>query len=268
MTEYEGRLESEGPISVLAFDAIDSTNTEAMRRAATGERGPLWLRADRQLAGKGRSGRAWQSPSGNLSATLLFTPGCDAGALGHLSLIAGVAVHDAVCRAFEAEARTPPSGLRLKWPNDVMIDQAKLAGILIETSIFSGQVVAAVGCGLNITVTPPVEARTVTRLADHGLAIKAPGLLALLSAAMWEWLAVWDRGAGFSAVRTAWLDRAGPGGTPLTVNTGSGPVRGEFAGLDDEGALLLADPAGMVRRFHYGDVTFAASAIDPTGETE
>jgi BirA family transcriptional regulator, biotin operon repressor / biotin---[acetyl-CoA-carboxylase] ligase len=258
MGRGESWSEDAAGLPVIAFGVIDSTNTEAMRRAAAGERGPLWLRAEQQSSGKGRSGRQWKSPPGNMSATLLFVPDCPPECLAHLSLITGVAVLDAARNCFEEHARPAPEGLRLKWPNDVMIGDAKLAGVLIETSVVGGVTVAAVGCGLNITVTPPVGPRAVTRLADHGIAPSAADLLKSLSRTMQNWLGVWDHGRNFAAIRKAWLERAGPHGVPMTVNTGDGQIAGLFAGLDTDGALLLEDPAGNVRRFHYGDISFAA----------
>ena len=226
-----------------------------MRRARSGERGPVWIRADRQISGRGRSGRAWSSPGGNLSATLLFTPGAPIEALSQLSLLTGVAVVDAVHAAFVVDAVSTPDGLRVKWPNDVLIGDAKLAGILIETTAFEREIVVAVGCGLNILVAPPVEGRAVTWLAEHGIAPSPGDFLRLLSDAMSRWLGVWDVGRNFGAVRAGWLERAGPLGAEISIKTGENVVRGRFQGLDPEGALLLADPAGNVRRFHYGDVT-------------
>ncbi|MCB1512977.1 MAG: biotin--[acetyl-CoA-carboxylase] ligase, partial [Hyphomicrobiaceae bacterium] len=105
-----------------------------MRRIATGGRGPLWLRAERQAAGRGRSGRSWSSPAGNLSATLLFEPGCAIEQAHQLSLVTGVAIFDAVVATFAEAGIAAPSGLRVKWPNDLMIGDAKLSGVLIESS--------------------------------------------------------------------------------------------------------------------------------------
>src|SRR5215472_12224070 len=103
----------------VVFDEIDSTNTEAMRRAVAGERGPLWIAARRQTRGRGRSGRHWLSEPGNLYASLLITLECQPGVAQQLSLVAGVAVVDAIRTA--AGGLGKPEGLRLKWPNDVLI---------------------------------------------------------------------------------------------------------------------------------------------------
>lgn len=244
-----------GRIPIVEFEAIDSTNLEAMRRAAAGERGPLWLRADQQVAGKGRSGRGWSSPTGNLSATLLFGPHCPLECLAQLSLVFGVTFYETVVAACASAGRPLPEGLHLKWPNDVLIGDAKLAGILIETSVMSGATIVAVGCGANLAVAPAVPDRSVTCLADHGVTVTPRSFLDLLAATARQWLEVWADGADFDDICAAWLDRASPLGTAISVNTGHGAQAGHFAGLDRDGALLMSDEAGNLRRFHFGDVT-------------
>jgi BirA family transcriptional regulator, biotin operon repressor / biotin---[acetyl-CoA-carboxylase] ligase len=257
-----------GRIPVVEFEAIDSTNLEAMRRATQGECGPLWLRADRQIAGKGRSGRGWSSPAGNLSATLLFVPDCPLDCLAQLSLVFGIALVEAVTAACASAGQPTLDGLHLKWPNDVLIGPAKLAGILIETSVISGRTIVAVGCGVNIAIAPAVADRRVTCLADHGIALAPSAFLEMLSAAAQDWLQNWSGGRGFGAIRAAWLVRANPVGTPISVNTGRGSEAGLFAGLDTDGALLMSDGAGNLRRFHFGDVTGAPSRQSTNGQTK
>lgn len=239
------------PIELL--DEIGSTNDEAMRRAAGGERGPLWIATRRQTAGKGRSGRAWAEASiGNVAATLLFEPGCAPAHLPELSLIAGVAAHAAITRAL---ARNTAARVELKWPNDVLIDGAKTCGILIESANFGGTTVAVIGIGINTATAPAVSDRPVTCLAAHGCAIDADGVLQLLAAEMTRWLAVWRKDDGFDEIREAWVARAMPAGRALEIKTGDGPVTGTFAGLDHDGALLLDIPSAGRRRFTYGDVS-------------
>ena len=235
-----------------------------MRRIATGARGPLWLRAERQAAGRGRSGRSWSSPAGNLSATLLFEPGCAIEQAHQLSLVTGVAIFDAVVATFAEAGIAAPSGLRVKWPNDLMIGDAKLSGVLIESSIIGGHLVAVIGCGLNIASVPEVTDRPVTRLVDYGLTEVGPAeFLERLSASLVAWLRCWDRGVGFAEIREAWLARAGAIGAEMTVNAGDGPIAGRFQGIDEVGALLLVNTAGKVHRFHFGDVTHTGTGAGP-----
>ena len=244
------------PVAIL--DAVDSTNSEAQRRAAGGESGPLWIRAKRQSSGRGRSGRTWLSPPGNLYATLLFRPDCAADQLHHLSLVAGLAVHDAARTSLVAAGKD--QAVRLKWPNDVMVDTAKLAGILVESSIFNGVTVAAVGIGMNVTVAPQVGGRDVTSLHERGATISAQDALEILDETVFRHLATWQHGAGFARIRELWLERTFPPGQSMAINTPDGPVQGTFHSIDEEGALLLRESSGTVRRFHFGDVVVGGDA--------
>lgn len=243
---------------LLALDEIDSTNAEGMRLAAAGEAGPLWIWAGSQTLGRGRSGRTWTSVPGNLYASLLVGLACPPEVVHQLSLLAGVAVYDAI-RATAAARGVAMSGLRLKWPNDVLIGEAKLAGILPETTTITSDsgrsVIAVVGIGMNLAGHPPDLGRAVTHLAAHGCQSTPAGMLTGLAAAMESWLGRWNGGSGFPSVRDAWLERAGPPGERITVNAGAEPVEGSFLGIDAEGALVLRDPSGALRRFTYGDVT-------------
>jgi BirA family biotin operon repressor/biotin-[acetyl-CoA-carboxylase] ligase len=246
----------------VVFDEIDSTNTEAMRRAVAGERGPLWIAARRQTRGRGRSGRHWLSEPGNLYASLLITLECQPGVAQQLSLVAGVAVVDAIRTA--AGGLGKPEGLRLKWPNDVLIGEAKCAGILPEslTAGIGAGLTAIIGVGLNLTHLPTAVSDVATRLADHGVDVTPDDMLRRLAVALGHWLEIWRCGAGFSIVRTAWLACATPPGEAIAVNTGEGRIRGRFGGIDDGGALLLLVPGEGVHRFGYGDVELARHSPD------
>lgn len=240
--------------SLARLAEVDGTNAEAMRRVLAGERGPLWIIADRQTAGRGRSGRAWSSQAGNLFASYVTTLSCPPSKAGQLSLVAGIAAIDAIRRAGEVP------GLRLKWPNDVLIAGAKAGGILIESSTAVPQpgIVAVIGIGLNLVSAPDDLGRSATFLAHHGLALSPVEALCFLAQAMNHWIDLWDNGAGFAHVREAWLQRAGAIGEPLTVNAARGPVSGTFAGIDEQGALLIADADGRQLSFAFGDVALAA----------
>lgn len=229
---------------------VDSTNAEAMRRAHAGERGPLWVAAEVQTSGRGRSGRSWVSEPGNLHASLLLALGLPQPKAYQLALVAGVAVFDALNRAM----RPPPAALRLKWPNDILIGDEKTGGILIESSATTGALAAVIGVGLNVAHAPAVPDRPATYLKAHGLHPDLPALLDDVAEAMRDWLDRWGEGRGFAAVREAWLNRAHPIGERMSMNTGTERVFGAFMGLDAEGAILL-DAGEGVRRFTFGDVT-------------
>lgn len=235
-----------------------STNADAMRLALAGEPLPLWVVAERQTAGRGRSGRVWVSDRGNLHASLAFVCQAPLARAGELALVAGIALHDAV-RATSPLAEC--IGLRLKWPNDLLIGRAKAGGILVETTTARGEpgFLAVIGFGLNITSCPDDLGRAATALGHHIPPPSPNAVLDGLSHRTGQWLKTWDETRGFDAIRTAWLARAGPIGEALSINTRTGPVTGTFKGLSDTGALL-AEVGGELQTFTYGDVSLVAAS--------
>ena len=248
------------PIRRVVLEDVGSTNTEAFGRARSGDTGPLWVMARRQTQGRGRAGRQWVSEPGNLYASLLQRLACQPGSVHQISLVAGVAVMEAI--ATVAGTR-PISGLRLKWPNDVLIGRAKCAGILPESTSggSSSEVIAVIGVGINLAWHPPDLGRPATNLAAHGLTITPESMLAALAAAMERWLCNWRGGENFAAVRAAWLERAGPVGESVTVDTGREIIAGKFLDLDRDGALVLLDHHGVLRKVTFGEVTLAPPSL-------
>src|SRR5262249_41599742 len=154
------------PYRSIVLDEAPSTNTVAFEAADAGERGPLWIMARHQTQGRGRSGRHWASSRGNLSASLLLRLACPLAVAHQLSLVAGVAVAEAILHA----AGSRPLALRLKWPNDVLIGEGKCAGILPESrSTPGGEVLVVIGIGVNLTAHPPGLAPAATDLARNGI---------------------------------------------------------------------------------------------------
>jgi BirA family biotin operon repressor/biotin-[acetyl-CoA-carboxylase] ligase len=245
----------------LVLDRVGSTNTEAFALAQAGEPGPLWVAARRQTAGRGRSCRQWVSEPGNLYASLLTRLDCPRGALAQLSLVAGVAAFDAIRQATGGGV----AGLRLKWPNDVLIGQAKCAGLLVECSSGERSVTAVIGIGINLASHPDDLGRPATHLAEHRCDVPPDAMLAFLAGATERWLAAWDGGRGFPAVRAAWLERAGAVGERCSVDTGRERIEGTFADLDAEGALVIRDGHGQRRTVTFGDVTLVAAAPREAG---
>lgn len=234
---------------------LASTNAEAMRLALGGEGGPLWVLADRQTAGRGRSGRKWVSNPGNLYASLLVRLNDPAPKAYQLSLVAGVAVIDAIRNLPDFSLDLP---LRLKWPNDLLIGRDKVGGILVESTQNRGGFNAVIGIGLNIADHPRDISQPATHLRVHGGCPPPREFLEDLGSSMDTWLQCWSEGSGFERIRQAWLDRAGPMGEVCTVNAGEGPIAGHFVGIDREGALLLRDKNGAEQRYTFGDVTLSA----------
>jgi BirA family transcriptional regulator, biotin operon repressor / biotin---[acetyl-CoA-carboxylase] ligase len=248
----------------VILEEAGSTNAEAFKRALAAERGPLWVMARRQTQGRGRSGRKWASEPGNLYASLLQRLACPQSVVHQLSLVAGVAAVEAVATA----AGTPIAGLRLKWPNDVLIGEAKCAGILPESQMWPGsgaagsEVVVVIGIGINLASHPSGLGRAATHLAEHGVSLAPEAMLGFLAASIGRWIEVWSCGAGFPRVRAAWLGYAGAVGESLTVDTGRERIGGTFLGLDDSGALLMRDDQGQPRKLTFGDVTLSYTAKD------
>jgi BirA family transcriptional regulator, biotin operon repressor / biotin---[acetyl-CoA-carboxylase] ligase len=243
------------PTPVRTFVSLPSTNAEAMRLGLAGEDAPFWVRAERQTAGRGRSGRAWVSEPGNLYASLAVRLACAPAVLHQLSFVAAVATIAAIRRCAGAEL-----GLALKWPNDILLDGAKLTGILAESTVQAGgAVLAVIGIGVNLAQAPDGLGRATTCLAAHGHKITPAAMLDALAAEMDAFLALWADGAGFTAVRARWLADSLPLGTPMSVHAGEALLAGTFAGLAADGALILRDHTGYDRTLSTGDVTIDAA---------
>jgi BirA family biotin operon repressor/biotin-[acetyl-CoA-carboxylase] ligase len=247
------------PIPAVVFEALDSSNAEARRRADAGERGPVWLLARRQTAGRGRRGRAWSGGQGNLAATLLLTldkPPLEAAQLAFVTALA-------VARMIDAYV--PAAVTRLKWPNDVLIEGRKASGMLIESGPASGGGLwLAIGVGVNLQDFPADVERPATALSEHLRhdVMRAPTqdeALAGLSAAFGEVMDLW-LAQGFEPIRSAWTERAVGLGAPCEARLEGETVTGVAEGLDADGALLLRLPAGSRRRITAGDVFFAAGS--------
>lgn len=243
----------------IAHGAVASTNALALAYARAGRAGPLWVTAERQTAGRGRRGRCWESPPGNLYATLLLTAPCRPERAPQLSFVAALAVHDAVLLS----ALAAPERLRLKWPNDLLLDGAKLAGILVEGETSAeGAFSAAVGIGVNCVSHPAAASYAATDLRQAGLAVDVAALFGRLADAMQARLAQWRGGEGFAATRSDWLLRTARIGDAIRVRSRD-EVEGAFAGIDEDGRLLLSLANGGVQAFAAADTSFVPAAAGP-----
>jgi BirA family transcriptional regulator, biotin operon repressor / biotin---[acetyl-CoA-carboxylase] ligase len=243
---------------LLRLETVDSTNAEARRRASAGEPGPLWIWSARQSAGRGRNGRTWQSQPGNLFASLLIGLNCSLRTAGQLALLAGIIAYDTLEELLPEEARPE---LLLKWPNDVLLKEAKVAGVLLESTSETNpnRCKVVIGTGLNLSSHPDGLEQPATSVAAHGGTVSPAAALETLAGMTDAWLTRWSDGTSFHAVRRAWLDRAGPTGRPLRVRLQDEEAEGTFAGLDSAGALRLLLSDGAERRVAAGDVFFANS---------
>ena len=240
------------------FDSIDSTNAEGLRQAMRGEDSGLWIWAGEQHSGRGRAGRTWISRPGSLYVSLVLRPHVPLATALQLSLLAGVAAHDAVLSL--AAGSGVRAEVRLKWPNDILAGSAKLGGILLE-SAGTGRdeaPVVVIGTGLNLGHAPEDLGRPAASLHDFGIAASGREAFAALAWTTAEWLARWNEGLGFETIRGAWQTRAQALGAPISVRLGGDLLTGTFLGIDEGGALRLAVADGDERRVTAGDVTLGA----------
>ena len=237
----------------LSFESLDSTNTEARRRAQVGERGPLWLTARRQTAGRGRRGRHWVSESGNLFATHLGPVARPLSERAQLSLVAGLAVAEALASITERRAgKKAAQALRCKWPNDVLFGSAKLAGILLDSEADW----VATGIGVNLASAPgEVDRPAVSLLTAIGVRVSPDEALDAIAERHALRRGEWQS-RGFAELREAWLAMGPERGSGLRVRAGGGGavVEGHFGGLDSDGALLILEADGTHRRIGAGEI--------------
>ena len=238
--------------TLLAYDAIGSTNDEAMLRAETGAAEGTVVWARQQVSGRGRRGRVWQSPPGNLYTSIIVRPASTAEVAAQLSFVTALAVGEAVAGCIPAGRR-----IGLKWPNDVQVDGAKIAGILLESAVGSDGRVAhvAIGTGINVGWRPapgetPYPAASLQTLGGE---TRLETVLESYCAALARWLGRW-RTDGFAAIREAWLAQAGNLGQMIEVKTGRDVLTGRFAHLDETGALILEGIDGSRTRVTAGEI--------------
>jgi BirA family biotin operon repressor/biotin-[acetyl-CoA-carboxylase] ligase len=236
------------PVGVdrLILPVVDSTNAEAARRAP-GRVRPIWIMGRQQTVGRGRRGRPWVSPAGNLYATLSMVPTEAADIVALRSFTAALALHDA-CAAVTGR----PEAFRLKWPNDVLLHGGKLAGILLEAQGSGGRVEhLAIGIGVNLAHAPeagavePGALHPVSLRGETGFAIEPEEFLTHLATAFAAWEARF-RAEGFAPLRAAWLARAARLGEPIRARTGQGERDGIFETVDARGALVLRTGDGAL----------------------
>ena len=225
-----------------------STNADLVRQLRAGERVAEgeWLVADRQTAGKGRQGRAWFDGTGNFMGSALVRPGPSDPPAHSLSFAAGLALYETVLPLIRQ-----PAALALKWPNDLLLNGAKLAGILLERE-GNGVVV---GIGVNLAAAPQLPDRRTVSLAALGPPPDRDTFAAALAAAFDREIERW-RTFGLEPLLRRWQQVAHSAGTPLQVHEpGGGKLSGSYAGLAADGSLLLRLEDGETRAIHAGDVT-------------
>jgi BirA family biotin operon repressor/biotin-[acetyl-CoA-carboxylase] ligase len=224
----------------VVFDRLDSTMAEAERRAGMLER-PTWIMAAEQTAARGRRGRRWRGGRGNFAATLAMDGPPDPARAALYSFVAALALHDAFL-----DIGVEPGALALKWPNDVLLNDGKIAGILLERT---GAAALLVGIGVNLADAPAPDeveegaVRPVALAPETGLDVSPARFLDALGPAFADWAARIEA-EGFGPVREAWLARAARLGDPIRARVGAEEIAGTFQDVDGAGHLVIATDAG------------------------
>jgi BirA family biotin operon repressor/biotin-[acetyl-CoA-carboxylase] ligase len=248
MTGLQPRLPA--AYRLVRYDTVGSTNDEAKRLARAGAEEGTVVWALEQNAGRGRRGRVWASPRGNLYASMIVRPDRPVNRAAQLGFVAALAVGDTLGATFGGAA-----GLSYKWPNDVLLHGRKIAGILLESELGEGAVPAfvVVGVGINLASSPGDAEFPATSIAEQGLGHVSPAeALAGFTHHFQAWVERW-RADGFAPVRTAWRANAVSLGEAIRVQLDAATLHGRFIDIDQEGALLL-ESAGELRHISAGDV--------------
>ncbi len=254
-----------------SHDSIGSTNAEALAAAAAGDPGGLWIVARQQTAGRGRRGRPWSSPHGNLAASLLLLPDADPAVSATLGFVAGVALSRALAIVLPkglvrigidgADAANGSGRVALKWPNDVLADGAKLAGILLEAGrAAGGRQAVVVGIGINVVAAPEGLPYPATSIAELGVSRTAEQVFEVLSDTWVEAFNLWNEGGGVAAVLEQWRGAAAGIGSPVAVTQDGQTVRGVFETIDEAGRLIVRANDNRRIAITAGDVHFGATA--------
>ncbi len=240
----------------LSLDDVGSTNTVAFERASQGDAGRLWITARSQNAGKARRGRHWVSEPGNLYASLLLLNPAPADALATLPLVVSLALHKAIGKLCPDLSDV----LKIKWPNDILLDGKKLSGILLEAANDKhGRLAVVIGMGINCTHFPDSPLYPSTSLGAEGHNVTPEQLFEQLAKSMAEELRIWSAGAGFSIIRREWLERAKGLGERIIARFPDEEIEGRFLDLDDNGFLQLEEDTGQVRHISAADIFFGNS---------
>jgi BirA family biotin operon repressor/biotin-[acetyl-CoA-carboxylase] ligase len=241
---------------LLSVHSTGSTSDDAARAAREGDPGGLWIVAGEQTAGRGRHGRHWTSPQGNLYASLLLIDPCEAALAPQLGFIAGLALHEAV----EAVTGVGAPRLALKWPNDLLVDGAKVSGLLLDGHRV-GRLAVVIGMGVNVAIAPTDTPYPAVALQSLKPGVSREDVFAALSSSFARTVSAWSASRrtnpadAFRAVRSLWLERAAGLGQEVALRLPSGERRGIFEGLDSLGRLQLKTSTGM-ELIDAGDLYF------------
>jgi BirA family biotin operon repressor/biotin-[acetyl-CoA-carboxylase] ligase len=244
---------------LLSLEATGSTNDDALEAAHSGDPGRLWIAAAEQRSGRGRHGRQWSSPVGNLYASLLLIDPCEPASAPQLGFVAGLALHEAVASV----TRIQHPRLSLKWPNDLLLDGAKVSGLLLEGHRAGpgANLAIIIGFGVNVAFAPAGTPYPATSLRTEAPELAREEVFACLADAFARTFSAWrasmrmNAADPFGPVRRLWLERAAGLGQKVTLRLPSGEKSGIFEGLDRTGRLQLKTSHG-VELIDAGDLYF------------
>jgi BirA family transcriptional regulator, biotin operon repressor / biotin---[acetyl-CoA-carboxylase] ligase len=237
---------------LVRYDTVGSTNDAAkcLARASAEEGTLVW--GLEQTAGRGRRGRAWSSPPGNLYVSLILRPPCRVDQAAQLGFVAAIAIGDTLSSICENRL----DGLSYKWPNDVLLRGRKIAGILLESELQNDgkmPLFVVVGVGVNLISSPPDTEFPATSIAEEELGTITPAAaLEGFALHFQTWAKRW-RAEGFAPIRAAWCARAAALGEPIRVRLEAATLQGRFLDIDQQGALLLETTEGL-RRVSAGEI--------------
>lgn len=230
---------------------VSSTNDYCLQKARDGAASGFWVTAERQTGGRGRRGRTWVSEGGNLYASLLLNNPAQRENLGTLPLVAALAANFAIKKALSSSA----AEVKIKWPNDVLINGAKVCGILLESEVVSKDVTSIViGIGINVSHHPRQALYKTTSLNELGVSVYPQELFAHLFDEMKYVLALWDQGRGLPAIRDLWLENAAGIDEDIKINLPNDVLHGRFIGLSEDCNLILRQEDGDEIKIAAGDV--------------
>lgn len=245
---------------VVELAQTQSTNSACLEAAQRREACGLWIMARKQTSGRGSRGRNWESQEGNFFASLLLDTNAAPAWLSQLTFVTAIAVRNAIAQLAGDGENSPR--LSLKWPNDVLIENRKVSGILLESHELDERRIVIIGIGVNCISHPQETSYPAADLAENGVHIDPGALLAVLTQHLDHWLGVWNEGRGFAAIRKQWLAFAKGVGGRIEVRLSKRNLEGIFEALDDQGRLILRRSDGQTETISAAEIFFGRNTSD------
>lgn len=242
--------------NLIIFDEIDSTNSEGLRMAKSESPGDVVILAKRQTVGRGQKGNLWESLPGNLHATILLKITATSNPISNLSFVMANAVYETIAELCNTqEIQEPLRKIELKWPNDVLIEGKKVAGILLESITISGKKYVVIGIGVNVQHYPAYLNLPITSLKNEGINLANPDkFLNILMNKFNKLYLSWQYEGGFEQTRNDWLKRAYNLNNIVTIDNGLQRISGIFKSIEKDGSIILELASGQICNFAAGKV--------------